>query len=428
VKFPRCFPLAAGSLLGVKSAQAQDALRSALSLQPVISPSQTAPAVDLRPERPHLGPVQLTLGAYTSLELNDNIGNSQFNPQSDLLIRGGLNLGVIWPATLQSELRFSSSIGYLHYVKNSFNDHLEVAPTSALSWAIRFDDGAITLFDQFSYSQQVLSESALSGIAIFPWFNNTIGTRVDWLPGHWAVQAGYSHNNSLSDSSQFQYLNAASEYLFARGGWRFAENTQAGLETSYSISRYQSATQADNSNVSLGPYAEWQVTDSLRASLRGGPVFYFFDPTSSSSSGRQLNSYYFGLNVADQLTDFLSQGLNIQRTVRQGLNKGSPFIEELTASYSVVFSLTQRVSLSASFAYDHGKQPYEVPVYIPPFGTFLVESTENFDRYGATFNASWRATEHLSASMAFNHWLRQSNIQGNGYTVNSLSFSLGYTF
>ena len=419
--------LTANLVLGNGMARGQDALRSAISLQPVISPTQAAP-VDLRPDRPHLGPVQFTLGAYTGVELNDNVNSSQVDPQSDLLLRGGVTMGLLWPATTQSELRFGSSFGYVHYLRNSQYDHLEVAPDSALSWAVGFDDGTITFFDQFSYSQQVLAESAISGIATFPRFNNTVGARVDWLPGRWALEAGYSHNDSFSDSTQFQYLNSSSEYFFARGGWRFAETTQAGIEASSSFTSYELATQPGNYNFSFGPYADWQFTQSLHASLRGGPVIYVFDSQPSASQGKTLDAYYLGFDVSHRLTDFLSHRINIQRDVRQGLNRGSSYIQELVANYSVSLSLTGRVTLGTGFTYEQGTQPFETPVNIFPFGTFYFQSLENYNRYGATLSASWQATEKLAATLAYSYYLRDSSVKGNGYTVNSLSLNVSFTF
>ena len=424
VKSPGAF-LLAGFLLA-QATRGQDALRSALSLSPVISPTQTAP-VNLTPDRPHLGPVQLTLGAYTGLELNDNIVTTEFNPLSDLLLRAGLDLGFDWPLTTQSELRFGSSFGYVHYLNYSQYDHLEVAPTSALSWAIGFDDGSMTFFDQFSYSQQVLAESALVGLAFFPLFNNTVGTRLDWLPGEWALEAGYSHNDSFSDSTQFQYLNGSSEYFFARGGRRFAEGTQAGLEASSSLSSYQLSYQPANYSFSFGPYLDWQITQNLHASLRGGPVIYVFDST-PTAPGNTLDAYYLGFSVSHNLTQYLSHQLNIQRDVRQGLNLGSSYIQELSANYSFSYALTQRIGVSASFTYEQGTQPLENLVNVFPFGYFIAVSTENYDRYGAGLTATWRATDRLSATLGYSHWLRDSNFKGNGYSVDSLSLNLRFAF
>ena len=112
-----------------------------------------------------------------------------------------MNAGFFWPATPQSDLSLSSGIGYAYYVKNPQLSYVEVAPNSALAWNVFFDDGWLTFFDQFSYSQNVVNEPALSGIVTFPVLDNTIGARVDWLPNQWQFQAGYSHDNYFSDSS-----------------------------------------------------------------------------------------------------------------------------------------------------------------------------------------------------------------------------------
>jgi len=153
-----------------------------------------------------------------------------------------------------------------------------------------------------------------------------------------------------------------------------------------------------------------------------------FDSQPTSSQGKTLDAYYIGFDVSQSLTDFLSHRINIQRDVRQGLNHGGSYIQELIANYSVTLSLTRRVSIGASFTYEQGTQPFEIPINIFPFGTFFSQSVENYDRYGTTLSASWQATEKLTATLAYNHYLRDSNISGYGYTVNSLSLNVSFTF
>jgi hypothetical protein len=423
----RCFLAGSGLFAGVL-ARGQDALTSALSLEPIFTANQNAP-VDLRPDRPHIGPVQLALGFYGRVEANDNINASETNPESDLLLHGGMSLGFLWPATDQSRVNFSGTLGYVHYVRTSENDYVEIRPGSALTWAVGIGDATLTLFDSVSYSQSVATESALSGVVAFPRLENTIGARVDWLPERWAFALSYSHDDFISTSSQFDYVNRASEYFFGRAGWRFAEKTQAGLEASASITEYQLTIQPNNKNISFGPYLEWQVTQALYATLRGGPVIYLFDtPQKSLQGSDKLDSYYFGLEMNQQLTDFLSHRLSVRRDIRQGVNQGSGYIEQLTTDYSISWALTQRISLNGHFAWEHGKQPYDFPIYIFPFGQFIFETVENYDRYGGGPSIAWQATDHISASVSYNYWLRESNLPGLGYAQNSAWFSIQYTF
>jgi hypothetical protein len=144
--------LAAGTLLTAPGAHAQDALLSALSLY--ASPVSTSNPAPPPPDASHLGPVQLTLGAYTGVEANDNINTAQTQQQSDLILHDGLNLGFIWPATAQSSISFYSSIGYAKYLEHPDNDRFEIEPGSALTWQMSFEDGSLTFSDQRGLSQR----------------------------------------------------------------------------------------------------------------------------------------------------------------------------------------------------------------------------------------------------------------------------------
>src|SRR5689334_24067781 len=52
-----------------------------------------------------------------------------------------------------------------------------------------------------------------------------------------------------------------------RSAWRFAEVTQAGLEGSAGVTRYDLPVQDGNTSYSLGPFVKWQITQFLEADL-----------------------------------------------------------------------------------------------------------------------------------------------------------------
>lgn len=409
------------------SATGQDALTSSLAVAKAVQSAQDAVA-NLAPDRPHLGPVQLSLGLYNSMSFSDNINFSQTDPQSDAILRAGVNVGFFWPATQQSDLSFSARFGYAYYVKNPQLGYVEIAPNSALAWNVFFDDGWLTFFDQFSYSESVVDQAALSGIVTFPILDNTIGARVNWLPKQWQFQAGYSHDNYFSDSTAFEYVNRASEYFFARGAWRFAENTQAGLEASASLTKYQVSAQNATESISVGPYAEWQVTQAIHATLRGGPTLYFFDSNVGPSQGSSLNSYYVGFQVSHQLTDFLSHQIGLQRDVSLGLNAGSSYLEQLTANYSASLALTRNIGLSANLSYAQGTQTFQNLVLLFPGFGLLLNQKEAFEQYAVGPSVAWQVSDKLSTSLSYNYYLRESNLAGRGYTQNSVTLSFNYAF
>jgi hypothetical protein len=409
------------------SAPAQEALRSSLAYDRAVEANQN-PVVNLAPDRPYLGPVQLSLGAYAGADYEDNVFLAQTNAQADEILHAGVNLGFYWPATEQSDLILNTSIGYACYLKNSQNDSLEVSPNSVLSWNVLFEDGSLNFFDQFNYSEQVESQAALSGVATFPIFDNTAGIRVNWLPDQWAFQAGYSHENYLSDSPDFDYLDHSSEFLSARGAWRFAENTQAGLETSAGLTSYTLASEGDSYSVSVGPYAEWQITQAIHATLRGGPIYNWFNSPGNSSQGNSEGSYYVGFQVSHQLADFVSHNIDVERSVSLGLIQGSQYVEQLSVNYSLSLALTQRIGLNVTGNYTHGTQTFQTLETVFPGLGLLVNQMEVYDQYSVGPSVSWQATDHFSTGLSYNHYLRESNLPGRGYTQNILSLRLNYAF
>jgi hypothetical protein len=400
------------------TAQAQDALLSALSLDSVVRAQTNAP-VAWQPDQPHLGPVQLALGAYSSLAFDDNINLSQNNPQSDAIIGAGLNLGFSWLATGQSELNFSSQVGYDYYLRHPDDSYVQIAPGSALTWNFLIDNWDVTFFDQFNYTRNVISVASVSNVSGIPIIDNTIGVRAQWQPGDWEIQTGYSYNNYFSDSTTFNYLNHTSAYFFARGAWLFAGDAQLGLEASASITDYSHQTQSDNTSYSVGPYLEWQLDRFIYVSLHGGPTFYSFAANASGQSVNALGSYYLNFDLTHQLTAFLSQELSIQRSVTLGYTLGTAYTEQLSANYIVHWAAKPWLDFVLGLNYQMGRQPLLEGFF---------STTENFDRYGINPGVSYRITQKLSGSLNYTHWTRGSNISGNRYGDDNVTLQFQYSF
>lgn len=420
-RWPRSL-ISVALLLPLLTAKGQDALYNAISLSGTIA-AQSNPATP-PPDTPHLGPVQLALGVYANSTYNDNINGSQSNPESDFIFQGGANLGLNWLATDRSDLQFATGIGYIHYLKYSANNGMVITPGSALTYSLSWNDLALTPYDQISYTRQVTSEAALANLATQPQFDNTAGIRAEWDPGHWILQASYGHDIFLSDNAN-DYLNRASEYFYTSAGWRFAKSTQVGVEASDSLAAYQLASQGNTDSQSVGAYVQWQILQSLNFTVRGGPTFYQFSMPVEDGGNSSLTSYYVSLATTEQLTDFLSQSLQINRSVQKGANAGSSYVQQLTAGYSISWALTRRISLAASVTYDDGQQPLVVGYLL---GIIPIDGTENYQQYSGALQASWQCTDHLAASLGYNHWLRDSNLTGRSYSANSVTLGLTYTF
>ena len=137
------------------------------------------------------------------------------------------------------------------------------------------------------------------------------------------------------------------------------------------------------------------MTQSTRASLRGGPAFYFFDAT-PQVQGYQLTSWYVNLEVDNQLSDWLSHRLTVERDVQPGYYGGSDYLEQLSVNYSVSWALTSRASLSANAVYEHGNQTLPVA-----YGPFIVLLNEVYDHYGAGPSLGFQITDRFAARLAY---------------------------
>ena len=402
-------------MLPAFASRAQEALTSERYADQAIN-SQTNAAVAPQPDNLRAGPVLLNLGTYLGVTFDDNINTSQDHPQSDTSIHAGLDVGFLWPATTSSQLQLSSEFGYVTYLAHTRNDSIEIAPNSALTWGISFDDGSVTLYDQFSYSEEVITVPSVAGLDELPRLDNTIGVRAQWSPKKWDFELGLSHDDFHSTSSQFDYLNRGSEYFYLRGARRFGESTQAGLEFSASQTGYEQAIQSDNQSISLGPYVNWVVTQSFTANISGGPTIYHFDAVPGSPAST-LNSYYFDLELTHQLTHFIAHHLSARRDVSLGYNKGNDYTELSSISYGIDWAATQYATLGMSLTYENGNQPLDFSII-----------KEHFSRVGFGVNAGYRITQKIAGSISFTHWDRSSDINGNNYGDDRISFQLNYNF
>lgn len=397
-------------------AQGQEALRSPLIGDRSIEPPPIAQP-KYNPVR--LGPVLGSIKLYTSVTYDDNVNAAQTDRSSEEIISAGINGSFVLPVSLQSELSLSIGVGYATYLQNSRYSSLDISPDTALTWNILIPDGYLTLFDSLSYTRQVYNEGALANTAQLPRWNNALGVRGTWLPGRWIAQAGYSYDKEFSDSSSTSYLNRSSQNIFARAGWRFAKNTQAGVEASGSLTGYGGGDQSDTTSYSIGGFADWEITPSIHANMRGGPTIYEFGATSGGSTS-QLDSYYAGLDLSYQMTEHISHSVILRREVQLGLNQGSQYIEQFTAIYNTSWSITDRTVFGLNATYQEGTQPLPQSV--------IINVLEHFRRYGCGGNISWQCTDSFSIALTYNYWLRRSDLPNRNYTDNSVSLNLSYGF
>ncbi|MBM3845087.1 MAG: hypothetical protein FJ405_02215 [Verrucomicrobia bacterium] len=361
------------------------------------------------------GPVTYYFGLRYALEYRDNVFASAANEQHDFIHRPGLDTHIIWQATKSSVFNFGAGVGYTKYTRLSDQDRISLAPNTSFSWDLPVKDFLFTVFNRGSYTEDVLSQGVVSGVAAFPRFDNVSGIRAAWRPDRYMIQSGYSHQIFRSTSAQFVQLNRITDSVFARAAYRFRPATMAGLEGTVAFSDYASATQPDNRSISFGPFIEWQITQFLNLTLRGGAVRYSFEADSAGAFGSStLNSYYMGAELQHKLTDRISHSLSADKSVSLGVSQVGQYVSSTELIYGVAWRANERLSFSSDARFEDGKESRRL-------------LSEEYKRYGIGGGVAYRITDRISPSLRYSHTQRTSDT-GFGYKVNSLVLAATYRF
>ena len=412
-------PVAVAGLVAVCSfpVAAQDALQNAVREDNAYQARQTA--ANTQPGGWKLGPVRVASVASFNIELNDNIRNSE-RKDGDLILRPEMHFNGVWPVTDRSRLSFGIGFGYRKYLEHSELSRGYVSPNALEELAFDFSvkDFFVSLYDRFSYSQEVVGEASVSGVATLPRFDNIIGTRVTWRPGQGFISLGYAHQNVISTARANSYLDRASEQVFLRAGYQFNPEVTAGLEGSAALSDYADEAQRDNVNVSVGPYVEWKPLAWLSMNVRGGYVYYQFAGTNSADHPKPLGSYYVGMGVTHQITAHVAHTLSANHGISVSLNQGSDYSESSDFNYSVSWAVRKNTSVSGNVSYTIGNQP----------GVGQFGSTEDYQSFNFGPSVQQQFTRKFSGSLAYYFTLRESNLPGSSYDNNRVVLTARYAF
>lgn len=415
------FLVAGGILLvGGQFASAQEALRNA-----VLNDRGLAERREYRASPPadepgwKAGPVRFAVGFSYGLEFNDNVRNSETDPEGDLIQAPALNVGIAGPISERSDLNFQMGVGYQAYWHNAELSQWIISPGSEVAYDLQVTDVFITLFDRFSFTQDVYSEPGLANQAQVPRFENTLGTQISWIPDRFVVAGGYSYQISFSDSQEFEYLNRNSHLLFGRAGYLFGDGAaSSGLEVSATLTDYEQNLNSDTTVISLGPYLDWQLTEAIEIRLRGGYVMYSYETVLAPGQAKDQSDFYLGMNLDQELTGYIRHGLAITQGVRAGAEQATAFVLETAIGYSISWAFIDSASLNLGLNYIRGEQSASEPLTL----------SEVYDQYRLGIGAQWNPIGRLSLNAGYDVYVRESDVATRSYTVNRVLFGAGYTF
>lgn len=400
-------------------ASAQIALQNAVTTDRGIEARRLASEASLS-DQPggEAGPVQFSAEFSYSFAFNDNVNYSESDAAGDLIQTPAVSIDLAVPITQRSALGFRVGIGYQAYWHNEDLSRWQLSPDSEIAYDLQVKDAYFTVFNRFTYSQDVYNQPSVANSATFPQFQNTAGLQVTWNPYDYVVAGGYSYQLVRSGSDENRQIDSGSHLLFGRLGHLYAEGAiNTGVEISVTFTDYLQSTNSDSTVVSLGPYLEWELSEALDLQLRGGYAFYTFSTVQSPDQSTDENTFYLGLDARHQLTDYIFHQLVVTHGVAPGAEQNVAFVVQTDIGYLLSYAFVENALLDLGVNFVHGEQSESVG-----------GGSETFDQFRLRTGARWSLSTRIRLDLAYELFIRDSNLLGRSYTANQITLGGGYTF
>jgi len=367
------------------------------------------------------GPVRYRIGARLAVSYTDNVFYSN-NPSEDWVVSPEIGVGALWPITERNALRLSLNLGYEWYLKNSVLNGSAplVNPGSEMMFHVFVGDFRIRLHERLSY-QESLFFNSFSGenarfynfndVGKFSRFNNEVGFDADWDLNKVIVSVGYNHENFVSMTSSFDYLNRASEWFTASSGFFLGDKAQIGVEGQGSLHDYERQTfLSDNWRVRVGPFVD--LKSQAKVGVRAGGGFDTTTYDQAASSNSDYESYYAYAKIYQE-TRLFSHTLSAGREHMLGANANN--LKTTYVRYTVFSPIVSHVrlegNLSVNFAEEFG-------------GSFH----EEFTYYGAGSRVTWQFHKFWRTELGYEFLLKESDLPERDFDRNRVTLLVGYSF
>jgi opacity protein-like surface antigen len=378
------------------------------------------------------GPFRFAISAGAGFEFNDNINLSEDDRESDVIFRPSLSITSMCKMSDLNTLRFGLEISYAKYFDHSDNDTngVLISPNSEL--ALTFEIGAIkiTLRDRGSYQEDTYDVPELSNVTRYRRAENQIGAEFDWaINQNTSLIWGFDHFNLWTLDDEFSADERAVETVFLRPAFQVTPTVKLGVSGAYSWVNFSDDARADGTNLLLGPFIEWKLSEVLTFYIEGGVQDLNFDGESSFdedffnnltdeerelfNDSEDLTSWYLKFELDHRANDYFTQRLIGSKTTEIGI--GTNYYELYHVEYNADWkNFIANTEFGPSLFYEH----YETS---GDFG-------ENADRFGAALGIRYHLTNSITLGLDYRFIWKDSNIDGQDYYQNLAFLSIYYKF
>jgi len=369
----------------------------------------------------HVGPVRFQAEARVGAGYTDNVFYSDNNRQHDWLVKPELTLKVWWPVSELNVLRLSLGIGYEWYADHKVlnSDRPLISPDTELTFNIFAGDFRIRLREKFSYEETLFINSAAGDSAHFFNFNdvgqfarldNLIGGTVDWDLNKLILSVGYDHENFISTTDQFEYLNRASELMSASASLVLAEKTKAGVEGQASWNDYSTeAVLNDHWRATAGPFAEIGLGGGISLRAGGGYATAKYQGAATDSDYKT----YYAYGRIRQETRHFTHSVTAGRETVLGDNANN--LRNTYVRYSISTPIVAHTEIGVSFSANFAKE----------FGGAF---REEFTYYRPGAHLGYQFAKYWRTDLSYEYFLKDSDLPLRDFKRNRVSWDVTFQF
>ena len=367
------------------------------------------------------GPVRFQTQGSVGLGYTDIVFYSEKNRKADFLVNPEVDLRALWPITELNTLRLSLGLGYEWYLNNTILNSGAplINPDSELAFNVFVGDFRIKLHEKFSYQESLFFNSFPGANELFFNFNdvgkfsrwdNLAGLNVDWDLNKVIFSAGYDHENFIPVTTQFGYLNRASEWFTASASWRIGDSAQTGLEAQASRHEYERETVLNNNwRAKVGPFVEVNSEEKIGLRAGGGFDAAHFDAAAADGN---FETYYVYVRI-QQETRLFTHALSAAREDLLGDNANN--LRTTRVRYSISSPVLNHVDLGANLSINFAEE----------FGGAF---REKFTYYRAGLTIGYQFHKYWRTDLGYDFYLKESDLPLRDFARNRLAWDLAFRY
>jgi hypothetical protein len=293
---------------------------------------------------------------------------------------------------------------------------LFIAPGSQLGFDIYVKDFHFDLHDQLSLTENPVAQGTISGVGYYNELANVLGLSADWDLNDLVLSAGFDHQNAISTTSYYSYLDRRTESFFARAAFQLSQAITAGPEASLGLTAYDQPVLNDNLNYSLGVYADWQASAHLHFKARVGYTDYTFYALPNQPTPPDSSSYYFSVRMTHQLNDFLGYSIDAGRQLSLGIH--SDLLDLWYVRPVIGLKLFEKFSLRPHMVFEQGTD----------IGNSIFVPNEQYTLLGGGIGTSYQIMTKVVVNLDYDYSVKSSDIFSRNYHKNLITLRFQYTF